>query len=167
MHMSNRPFAISLSGPDITSRECALVEQVLSTPILSLGPMLERFEAAVAAFVGRRFAVGVWSGTAGLHLAVLEAGLGPGDEVITSSFSFVSSANCLLYVGARPVFVDIQPDTLNLDPALIERAITPRTKAILPVHIFGQPCGMKAIMNIASRHGLIVIEDACEALGAQ
>jgi len=129
--------------------------------------MLERFETSIAEFVGRRFAVGVSSGTAGLHLAAIEAGLGPGDEVITSSFSFVSSANCLLYVGARPVFVDIEPDTLNLDPALIETAITPRTKAILPVHIFGRPCKMDAITEIASRHGLSVIEDACEALGAQ
>ncbi len=165
--MSASSLHLSLSSPDIGPRERAMVEQVLSTSTLSIGPMLDRFESGVAQFVGRRFAVGVSSGTAGLHLAVIEAGLGPGDEVITTSFSFVASANCLLYVGARPVFVDIDPDTFDLNPTLVEAAITPRTKAILPVHVFGQPCQMDEILELADRYGLVVIEDACEAFGSQ
>lgn len=159
--------SIPLSSPDITRREIELVNQVLRTPYLSRGPMIERFEAAVASFVGARHAVAVSSGTAGLHLGVLAAGLGPGDEVITTPFSFVASANCVLYVGATPVFADVDPLTLNLDPDQVEAAITPRTRALLPVHVFGQPCAMDRLMEIARKHGLIVIEDACEALGAE
>ena len=158
---------VPLSSPDIGSREIELVNRVLSTRYLSIGPMIELFEAAVASYVGTKYAVGVSSGTTGLHLAIIAAEVGPGDEVITTPFSFVASANCVLYQGGRPVFVDIEPDTLNIDVEQIEAAITPRTKAILPVHVFGQPCRMDRIMEIARRHDLIVIEDACEAIGAE
>ncbi|MEE8392376.1 MAG: DegT/DnrJ/EryC1/StrS family aminotransferase [Anaerolineae bacterium] len=158
---------IPLSGPDITEREIELVNQVLQTPYLSMGPMIERFEAAVADFVGARHAVAVSSGTAGLHLAMVAAGLCPGDEVITTPFSFVASANCALYVGATPRFADIEAMTLNLDPDQVEAAITPRTRALLPVHVFGQPCAMDRLMGIAQKHDLVVVEDACEAIGAE
>lgn len=157
---------IPLSGPDISRREIELVNQVLRTPRLSGGPMLRRFEAAVAAFVGARHAVAVSSGTAGLHLAMVAAGLGPGDEVITTPFSFVASANCILYVGATPVFADVDPVTLNLDRDRVQDAITSRTRALLPVHVFGQPCAMDLLMLLAGAHDLAVVEDACEALGA-
>lgn len=158
---------IPLSSPDITEAEIELVSQVLRTRYLSLGPMLERFEEEVAEYLGVRYAIGVSSGTAGLHICVRAANLGEGDEVITTSFSFVASSNCILFERARPIFVDIEPDTLNLDVEQVEAAITPRTRAILPVHAFGQPCPMDRLMQIAERHGLLVIEDACEALGAE
>lgn len=158
---------ISLSRPDITQREIDLVNQVLRTPHLSGGPFLERFERGIAAYVGTRWAVGVSNGTCGLHLAVAALGIKEGDEVITTPFSFVASANCILYERARPIFVDIDPWSLNMDVNLIERAITPRTKAILPVHVFGHPCPMDEIRAIADRYHLAVIEDACEALGAE
>ena len=141
--------------------------EVLRSGQLSLGPVGTRFEEAFAAFVGTRFAAAVSSGTAGLHLGVRLAGVGPGDEVVTSPFSFVASANCALYEGAEPVFADIDPVTLNLDPKAVEAAITPRTKAIVPVHIFGLPCDIEAVDAIAKHHGLAVIEDAAEALGAR
>lgn len=160
----NRPIA--LSGPDITEREIAAVAAVLRTPRLSMGPELAAFERALASRVGAAHAVAVNSGTSALHLALLAAGIGPGDEVITTPFSFVASANAILYVGARPVFVDIDADTLNMDPRRIEAAVTPRTKAVLAVHIFGLPCAMTAVTAAADRHDLVVIEDACEALGA-
>ena len=140
---------------------------VLRTPFLSLGPKLPEFEAAFGAFAGARFATATSSGTAALHLAVKALGIGRGDEVITTPFSFVASANCVLFEDAVPVFVDIEPTTFNLDVALIERRITPRTKAILPVHVFGRPANMDAILDIAERHKLRVIEDACEAIGAR
>ena len=158
---------VPLSGPDITEREIELVNQVLRTPYLSMGPMVERFEAAMADYVGTKHAVAVSSGTAGLHLCVKAARIGQGDEVITTPFSFISSANCILFERGIPVFVDIDSTTLNLDVETIEERITPRTKAILPVHIFGQPCEMEKIMAIAAKHDLFVIEDACEALGAE
>jgi perosamine synthetase len=158
---------IPMSGPDITSAEIDAVLAVLRTPYLSNGPRTEEFERGVAEYIGSRHAVAVSSGTAGLHLAVLAAGVRDGDEVITTPFSFIASANVMLYERARPVFVDIDEHSLNIDPALIERAITPRTKAILPVHAFGQPADMNPIAGIARRHGLAVIEDACEAIGAE
>ncbi len=158
---------IPLSSPDITRAEIELVNQVLRTRYLSLGPMLERFEEGVAEYLGVRYAIGVSSGTAGLHICVRAANLGEGDEVITTSFSFVASSNSILFERARPIFVDIEPDTLNLDVEQVEAAITPRTKAILPVHAFGQPCRMEEVMQIAEKHSLLVIEDACEALGAE
>jgi len=158
---------ISMSAPDITDAEIAAVCSVLATPTLSLGPQLEAFERSFAAYTGTAHAVGVNSGTSGLHLAMIAAGVREGDEVITPSFSFIASANCVLYERGKPVFVDIDPRTGNLDPTKIEAVITERTKAILVVHAFGQPADMDPILEIASRHNLIVIEDACEAIGAE
>ena len=156
---------IGLSAPDVGAREEELVLEALRSGTLGLGPLLRRFESDFASFVGTRHATAVSSGTAGLHLAALLAGIGPGDEVITSPTSFVASANCILYAGATPVFVDVDRETLNIDPDAIEAAITPRTRAILPVHIFGYPCAIDRINEIARRHGLAVVEDAAEAVG--
>ena len=158
---------IPLSRPDITEHEIELINQVLRTPYLSIGPLVERFEAAMADYVGTRFAVAVSSGTAGLHLCIRAVGVGPGDEVITTPFSFISSANCIVFERAMPVFVDINPSSLNIDTDRIEERITPRTKALLPVHVFGHPCDMDKITAIGDKHNLPVIEDACEALGAE
>lgn len=158
---------VPMSRPDIGEAEIELVTQVLQTPYLSIGPMIERFEHDMALYIGTKHAVGVSSGTAGLHLCVKAAGVGEADEVITTPFSFVASANCILYERAHPVFVDIEPDSLNIDPERIEAAITSHTRAILPVHAFGQPADMDPILDIAQRHGLQVIEDACEAIGAE
>ena len=148
-------------------REEELVLEVLRSGRLALGPMIDRFEQALAERVDAPYVAAVSSGTAGLHLAVRLANLGPGDEVITTPFSFVASANCVLYQGAVPVFADIDPRTLNLDPAAVEDAITAHTKAILAVHIFGYPAELAALEEIADRHGLALIEDGCEALGAR
>jgi dTDP-4-amino-4,6-dideoxygalactose transaminase len=159
--------AIPLAAPYVDEREEELVLEVLRSGRLSLGPMLERFEQALAECVQSPFVAGVSSGTAGLHLGVRLLGVGTGDEVVTSPFSFVASANCLLYEGASPVFADVDPSTLNLDPAAVEAAITPRTKAILPVDIFGYPAELSELEAIAARHGLALLEDACQALGAE
>ncbi len=156
----------NIARPYITTREEKYVLKVLRSGVLSIGPFVDAFEKAFAKRVGTRYACAVSSGTAGLHLAMLASGIGPGDEVITSPLSFIASANAILYVGATPVFADIDPKTYNIDPKEIERRITKRTKAILPVHIFGQPADMDAIMRIARKHKLIVIEDACESLDA-
>jgi len=156
---------IPLSQPDIGQAEIDAVVEVLRSGRLSLGPTTERFERLFAEFVGTADAVAVSSGTAGLHLCLQALDIGPEDEVITTPFSFVASANVLLYQRARPVFVDIDPQTWLIDAERIEAAITPRTRGILPVHVFGQTCGMDRINAIADRHGLTVIEDACEALG--
>ncbi|HEY5194237.1 MAG TPA: DegT/DnrJ/EryC1/StrS family aminotransferase [Solirubrobacteraceae bacterium] len=142
------------------------VVEVLRSEILSLGPRVLEFERLFAEFVRSPFACAVSSGTAGLHLALRAVGVSDGDEVITSPFSFVASANVALYERARPVFADIDPVTLNLDPVAAEAAVTERTQAILPVHIFGYPADMPAFERIAARHGLGIVEDACEALGA-
>jgi perosamine synthetase len=158
---------ISLSAPLLGEREEELVLEVLRSGRLGLGPMTDRFEALLAERVGAQHVAAVSSGTAGLHLCVRLAGIGPGDEVVTTPYSFVSSANCVLFEGAHPVFADIDSETLNLDPASVEAAITPRTKAILPVHIFGYPAELEALEKIAERHGLAILEDACEALGAE
>ena len=158
---------LPMSSPDISQAEIDAVNAVLRTPYLSIGQQVKEFEQRVAEYIGVRHAIAVSSGTAGLHLAVIAAGITEGDEVITTPFSFVASANCILYERATPVFVDIDPHTLNIDPTLIEQAITPRTKAILPVHAFGQPADMDSILDIARRHYLYVIEDACEAIGAE
>ncbi len=157
---------ISLSAPDITEKEIEAVNEVLKSRHLALGPKMEKFEQEMAILSGRRFGIAVNSGTSGLHLLVRALGIRDGDEVITTPFSFIASANCMLFERAKPVFVDIDPQTLNIDPSLIEGAITSRTKAILPVHAFGQPADMDPIMEIAKRRDLRVIEDACEALGA-
>ena len=158
---------IPMSSPDITQAEIEAVNEVLQTLWLSIGPKIEAFEQAFADYVGCRHGIGVNSGTSGLHLAMIAAGIGDGDEVITPSFSFIASANSVLYERGTPVFVDIEPLTGNIDPAQIEAAITERTKAILVVHAFGQPADMDPILEIARRHNLPVIEDACEAIGAE
>jgi perosamine synthetase len=159
--------AIPLARPYLDEREEELVVEVLRSGQLSLGPVGPRFEQAFAETVGTRYAVACSSGTTGLHVALHRLGLEPGDEVITSSFSFISSANVILYERARPVFADIDERTFNLLPEAVEAAITPRTRAIIPVHIFGYPCEIERISAIAERHGLPVIEDACEALLAR
>lgn len=158
---------IPLARPDITEAEIEAVVEVLRSGVLSIGPRVQEFEERIKKFTGRRHAVAVNSGTSGLHLLIRAYGIGEGDEVITTSFSFVASANCILFERAKPVFVDIDPSTYNLDVSLIEEKITPRTKAILPVDVFGQPVDMEAIMEIARRYGLVVIEDSCEAIGSK
>jgi perosamine synthetase len=157
---------IPLSAPDIGQAEIDAVTAVLQRSQLSLGPELEAFEREFAAFHGAPDAVAVSSGTAGLHLALLVENVGPGDEVIVPSFTFVAVANAVIQVGATPVFVDVDPITLNLDPKKVEAAITPRTRAILVVHTFGVPAQMTWLAEIARRFGLSLIEDACEAVGA-
>ena len=158
---------IPLSAPDITDAEINAVVSVLRTPRLSLGPQMEQFEAAMAAYIGVPQAVAVSSGTAGLHLALLALGIGPGDEVIVPSFTFIAVANAVRYVGALPVFADIDSETLNLSPTRVEAAITPHTRALIAVHTFGRPADIAALLEIANRHNLRVIEDACEAIGAE
>jgi perosamine synthetase len=158
---------IPLSLPYIDTLEEDLVLEVLRSGRLSLGSMVTRFEEALARRVQVEHAAAVSSGTAGLHLCTRLAGVGPGDEVITSPFSFVASANCALYEGATPVFADIDASTLNLDPSAVEAAVTERTRAIVAVDIFGYPCALDDLLAIAERHGLVFIEDACEALGAE
>ncbi len=159
--------AIPLARPVLGEAEERAVIEVLRSGQLSLGPRLVEFERLFSTRVGAPLASAVSSGTAGLHLALRAVGVGEGDEVITSPFSFVASANAALYERARPVFADIDPVTLNLDPAAAEASITERTRTILPVHIFGYPADMPAFEAISERHGLGIVEDACEALGAR
>jgi perosamine synthetase len=156
---------IPLSQPDISDTEIDAVVDVLRSGTLSIGPKIEQFEAACAKIAGRRHGVAVSSGTCALHIAMIAAGIQPGDEVITTPFSFVASANCILFVGATPVFVDIDPKTLNIDLSKIEKAITPKTKAIVAVETFGHPGGMIELEQIANKHELILIEDSCEGFG--
>jgi perosamine synthetase len=158
---------IPLSRPWLDEREEELVLEVLRSGRLSLGPWIERFEEQIAERVGAPFAAAVSSGTGGLHLLCKVAGLGSGDEVITSPLSFVASANCFILEGATPVFADVDPVTLNLDPAAVEAAVTERTRAIVAVDMFGYPCELDELRAIADRHGLTLIEDACESLGAE
>jgi perosamine synthetase len=158
---------IALSAPWIDGREEELVLETLRSGRLSLGPMVDRFEGALAERVGAPRVAAVSSGTAGLHLCMRLVGVGPGDEVVTTPFSFVASANCILYEGATPVFADIDPATLNLDPGAVEAAVTPKTKAIVAVDIFGYPVELVELRAIAERHGLALVEDACQALGAE
>jgi perosamine synthetase len=158
---------IPLSAPDITEAEIEAVAAVLRTAQLSLGPELAAFEKALAAYHSMPDAVAVSSGTAGLHLALLTLGIGEGDEVIVPSFAFIAVANAVHEARATPVFAEIDPVTLNLDPASVEQAITPRTRALLVVHTFGVPADMDALADLARRHGLALIEDACEAIGAE
>ncbi len=176
---------VPLSCPDITELEVEYVTRVLRSGQLSLGPRVAEFEEKFAAYVGARYAVAVNSGTSALHLAVRALGLGSGDEVITTPFSFVASSNCLIFEHAFPVFVDIDPHSFNLDPREIHRFIRDRcvadpdtgvlsnvqtgrrVRAILPVHVFGLPCEMDSILGLAHQYNLRIIEDACEALGAE
>jgi perosamine synthetase len=157
---------VPLSRPDISQADIDAVVAVLKTPHLSLGPKLPEFENAFAAYLGTKHAVAVNSGTSALHLLVRALGLGPGDEMITSPFTFVATANCALFEGAKPVFVDIDEATWNFDVEKMAAAITPRTRLLMPVHIFGRPMPMDRVVEIASARGLPVVEDACEALGA-
>lgn len=143
------------------------VVDVLRSPLLTQGPKIPEFEAKVAQYCGAKYAVAVNSGTAALHIACCAAGITTGDEVITSPITFVASANCVLYCGGRPVFADVRPDTVDIDPDDIKKKITPKTKAIIPVHFSGNPCEMERIQAIAKEHGLIVVEDAAHALGAE
>jgi perosamine synthetase len=159
------PAPIPLSQPDVGQLEIDAVVDVLQTNTLSIGPKIEQFERACAEVAGRRHGVGVSSGTAGLHCTAIAAGIGPGDEVLTTPFSFVASTNCVLFVGAKPVFVDIDPQTLNMDSDKLEGAITPKTRAIVAVETFGHPGGMAEVERIAQRHELVLIEDCCEGFG--
>jgi len=181
-----------MSSPDLTQVEIDAVNAVLHTPILSIGPQIEAFERACATYVGARHAIGVNSGTSGLHLAVIAAGVQENDLVITTPFSFIASANVILYERAIPIFVDVDPRTGNINPALVAEcvhdldcrlstadrwlppslrgqrsAVSGRLKAILPVHAFGQPADMDPLFDIARAHNLAIIEDACEAIGAE
>jgi len=158
---------VPLSRPYIDEREEQLVLEVLRSGRLSLGPTIERFEELFAERVGAPYAAAVTSGTAGLHLLAHVAGVGPGDEVITSPLSFVATANCFIFDGAEPVFADVDRRTLNLDPAAVEEAVTERTKAIVAVDMFGYPCELDELRAIAERRGLALIDDSCEALGAR
>ena len=164
--LERRHELVPLARPMVGEREEELVLEVLRSRRLSLGPCAPAFEEAFAARLGARHAAAVSSGTAGLHLAVRAAGLDAGDEVVTSPFSFVASANCVLYEGARPIFADIDPRTLDIDPEAAAAAATERTTGLLPVHIFGYPADMPALERLAQRSGLWIVEDACEALGA-
>jgi perosamine synthetase len=157
---------IPLARPDLGGREEAHLLEALRSGRLALGPRLGEFEAALSGRLRDLPVSAVSSGTAGLHLAVRAAGVEPGDEVITSPFSFVASANCLLYENARPVFCDIDPRTLNVDPEAAAAAVGERTTGLLPVHIFGYPAAMPAFERLAATHGLWIVEDSCEALGA-
>ncbi len=157
---------VRLSKPHIDKKDIDAVVEVLKSGTLSLGPKLQEFKTAFAKYIGTKHAVAVNSGTSGLHLIVKSMGIKKGDEVITTPFSFVASSNAILFEGAKVVFVDIEKTTYNIDPKEIEKAITPKTKAILVVHVFGQTADMTAIMKIAKKHNLKVIEDACEAIGA-
>ena len=157
---------IQIARPYIDKDDIEGVVEVLESGWLSLGPKYKEFEEKLAEYVGVKYACVVSSGTAALHLGVRALGLKSGDEVITSPFSFVASSNCLLYEGVKPVFVDIEETTFNIDPSLIEQAITKKTKAILPIHIFGQSAEMDEIMRVAKKYKLKVLEDSCESLGA-
>lgn len=184
---------LSMSSPDLTDAEIAAVTQVLQTPVLSIGPQIKGFELAIASYIGVRSAIGVNSGTSGLHLCIIAAGIQKDDLVITTPFSFIASANCILYERAVPIFVDVDPRTGNIDPALVAEAAEALTneqrattsnrwlppairhsplvirnlKAILPIHTFGQPADMDPILDVARNYGLTIIEDACEAIGAE
>jgi perosamine synthetase len=157
---------IPLARPDITSLERDAVMRVLNTNTLSLGPELPAFEQELADCAGVGHAVAVNSGTSALHLAMLALGVGPGDEVITTPFSFIASSNCILFVGAKPVFADIDPQTLCLNPDKVEEKITPNTRAVLAVDVFGHPAKWDALERLAARHDLALIEDSAEAIGA-
>ena len=165
--MKQEVRAVPLSGPYLDEREEELVLEVLRSGRLSLGPAIDRFEEVFAAKVGVPYAAAVSSGTAGLHLLCISAGVGAGDEVITSPYSFAASANCFIYEGGVPVFADIDARTYNLDPAAVEAAVTERTKAIVAVDIYGYPCELDPLRAIAEKHGLAFIQDSCEALGAE
>jgi perosamine synthetase len=157
---------IPISRPLLGQEEKEAVLAVLDSGQLAQGPRVSEFEQRFAAFCGLKHAVATSSGTTALAAALLSHGVGPGDEVITTPFTFIASANSILFSGARPVFVDVDQESYNIDPNLVEEKITERTKALMPVHLYGYPCDMDTIMGIAAEHGLAVIEDACQAHGA-
>jgi len=157
---------IHLSRPDITDKEIEGVTAVLRGPDLSLGPLLPQFESDFARYLGRQRAVAVNSGTSGLFLSLLGLGIGAGDEVVTTPFTFIASATSIMMTGAKPVFVDIDPVSLNMDARKVASAITERTRAVLPVEVFGNPAGFDEVCEIPEKHGLPVVEDSCEALGS-
>jgi len=157
---------ISIAKPQLGEEEKRAVLEVLDSGMIAQGPRVKAFEESFAAMCGVKHAVATSSGTTALHVALLAAGIGEGDEVITSPFTFIASANSILYTGASPMFVDIDPATYNLNPAQLEAAISPRTKAIMPIHLFGLCCDMDPILEIARKHQLVVIEDACQSHGA-
>jgi perosamine synthetase len=161
------PHRIPLSSPDIHADDVELVARVLRSNRLSIGPFIKELERDFADYIGTKHAVAVTNGTSGLHLCICAAGITEGDEVITTPFSFIASANCILYERATPVFVDIDEASLNLDPARVARAVTGRTRAMLPVHVFGQPCAMDELQAVCNDRNLALIEDACEAVGAE
>ena len=161
-----RRRSVPLASPDIGARELQVVTEVLRSGVLALGGFAQQFEAGIAGLAGRREGIACSSGTAGLHLGVRALEICDGDEVVTTPFSFVASANCVMYERAVPRFVDIEEESLGLDPALVEDAATTRTRAILPVHVFGRPCRIDDLIAIARRRGWSVIEDACEGLGS-
>jgi len=158
---------VEVSAPDIDETDVDHVVKVLRSGQLSIGPYLTKFEDRMANYVGTRHAIGVSNGTAGLHLCICAAGLRRGDEVITTPFSFVASANCILYEHGIPIFADIDEDTMNIDPGAAAAAVTSRSRAILPVHVFGQPSPLDELEAICRKSDLLLIEDACEALGAE
>jgi len=157
---------IPIAKPLLGKEEIDAVTEVLSSGMIAQGPKVDEFELAFSEYTGCEYAAAVNSGTAALHIALLAYGIGKGDEVITTPFSFIATANSILYTGAKPVFADIEPDTFNIDPEKIQEKITSKTRAILPVHLYGHPADMKAIMEIAEDKKLIVVEDACQSHGA-
>ena len=158
---------VPMSLPDIDANDIEFVVQAIESKRLSMGPFLERFEHSFADYLGVGHAIAVSSGTAALHLCMRAANIGPGDEVITTPFSFVASSNCILYERATPVFVDVDEQSMNINPDLAESAVTERTRAVLPVHVFGQACELDRIGSLCRKHDLLLIEDACEALGTE
>jgi len=158
---------IPIAKPIIGDEEREAVLEVLNSGIIAQGPRVREFELAFSEFTGTEFAIAVNSGTAALHLALLAHDIGKGDEVITTPFTFIATSNSILFTGARPVFVDIEEETFNIDPDRIQERITGKTRALLPVHLYGHPADMRAIMEIAEDHKLLVIEDACQAHGAE
>lgn len=158
---------IPIAKPDIGDEEIRAVAEVLKSGIIASGPEVAEFEKEFAHYTGVKYAVAVNSGTAALHAALLANDIGKGDEVITTPFSFIATANSILFTGAKPVFVDIEPETFNINPELIEEKITENTKVIMPVHLYGHPAKMDEIMEIVNEHNLVLIEDACQSHGAE
>ncbi|MBW3634414.1 MAG: DegT/DnrJ/EryC1/StrS family aminotransferase [Chloroflexi bacterium] len=164
--MSDPTYKLPLARPNVGSEEMAAVREVMESGTLAMGRWTDEFEERIATAAGRRHAIAVSSGTGGLHLAVRATGIRRGDEVITTPFSFVASANCVIYEGGVPRFVDIEEETLGIDPSLVEAAANDRTRGVLPVHVFGNPCRIEALDELARQHGWTLIEDSCEALGS-